>query len=317
MSNKTRKPSVYRFFDRKIQIKNKRRFIYPIAAIIGICVAVYLVRGIFEKKIEYKDAMKLFLGAQSATYSFQVDTSTGFPAVNCFGMFRHPGKVRLDMGGQMRCWYDLQTGKVTTLIPSAKVASIASLTKEQIKDINKSRVDLLYVQELLHRVCGDPTASVKKLGKNTIDSKKTIGYQFANSEVELNLWVDCETLNPLRIEYKMTYPDGTKCKIIATQIELDSEITDDLMTAVIPDGYTVKEVSNVSMDAEKMAKLNKKVTELTMAIPVLQKAMEEYQSIPGEQVDSKKKSLEKMQDIQNKVGTLTKEVNAMKEAVIE
>ncbi len=226
----------------------------------------------------------------------------------------------MDMGGEMRFWYDLQTGKVTSLAINAKVAGVANLSKEQIKEFNKSRIDLLYIQELLPGLCDAPAASVKKLGKCKIYGTKAVGFQFAQGETEIEFWADYETLNPLKIEYKMRYPDGTKCKIVANQIRLDSNIDGTLMDAVIPEGYTVKDVSNFSMDTEKIAQLNKcnkKTVELVTAISALRKTMEEYQSIPKEQTDSKSKALKEMQNAQNKVETLTKEVNAMKEAVIE
>ena len=105
-------------------------------------------------------------------------------------------------------------------------------------------------------------------------------------------------------------PDSNKVKqkLIITQIVLDPEIDDDLLSTSIPKGYTVEDVSNITTDPQITEKLNSKTAELRVLIQELKKAVQEYQSIPKEQVEARETSFENMQRIQKQVELLAKEI---------
>ena len=187
-----KKASVYHFFNKEYWVKNKRGLFYLMTAIIGASIAIYFILPVFEKKIAYKDMIKAFLNADSATYCFRIDDSV----VKGSGMCKQPGKVRLDMGNEMRFLYDFQTNKMTALVRNVKLASTRTLEKEQLEQVNENRMDLLYIQDMLRPFLADSNASITYLPKTYIGQIKAIGCHFVSPKTDMKFWVNYETLAP-------------------------------------------------------------------------------------------------------------------------
>ena len=82
---------------------------------------------------------------------------------------------------------------------------------------------------------------VEKIGEQTIDGQKAIGFVGRGQNEEVTIWADAETGHPLRIELHIGQMHS-----VMKNFQFDEPVDEALVSMNLPDGYTLQE-TNIEM----------------------------------------------------------------------
>jgi outer membrane lipoprotein-sorting protein len=137
-------------------------------------------------------------------------------------MFLEPGRLRADWESGVVTILDREAGKCLTLIPWDKE----------------------YVAEQLEPAAGvNPIESMRSLpdqagetlGEEEIDGRKAQGYKIFESDQEIEIWIDIETLNPVFMEY---WTPGKELRQTNTGFKVNIPLDESLFSLAPPADYT-------------------------------------------------------------------------------
>jgi hypothetical protein len=124
---------------------------------------------------------------------------------------------------------DLDSARMLTLDPKTKGAAYIDI-QGPLQEGTKNLLEL--VRKTITNLKDLP---VQELGQHNIDGHKAIGFRESNPNVELTIWADPKTAQPIRIELLL----AQKSLYILKNIEFDVQIDESLVSMEVPAGYTL------------------------------------------------------------------------------
>jgi outer membrane lipoprotein-sorting protein len=126
------------------------------------------------------------------------------------------------------------------------------------------------IYELFTNYLHMPGYSVKKLGKERIGDRLSLGFRVTMRDEDLGLlqhdiWTDPETRLPIRIDFTGHAPDGQTLELVTTDIVFDEPL-DDALFDFEPEGFQIIDESDLQAPATE--------EQQTSAAPVLEGASE-------------------------------------------
>ena len=123
--------------------------------------------------------------------------------------------------------------------------------------------------------------TVKDLGSSELHGKSVRILQSRVEDRIYTIWIDLQTNYPMQIERKMKKPDGSDHKTSFTEIQIDTDLDDDLFSLEPPEGYYFRKIVDQRSSYKK--KLMVKMSSLLRVLVMYQfKHNDQY---PGELVD--------------------------------
>jgi outer membrane lipoprotein-sorting protein len=124
---------------------------------------------------------------------------------------------------------DLDNARMLTLDPKTKGAAYVDI-QGPLQEGTKNLLEL--VRNIVTNLKDLPA---QELGQRNIDGHKAIGFRESNPNVELTIWADPKTAQPIRIELLL----AQKSLYILKNIEFDVQIDESLVSMDIPADYTL------------------------------------------------------------------------------
>ena len=230
--------------NRIIRVKEGIRTLPPI---MRTAAAVLIMAGIFGfltwlnsssgGRTAFADVVEPFLTAHTATFTLTIHVRDAQPQT-AEGMFFEPGSSRWTMPGGEVIITDTQQGKMMTLVPSQKEATLMEVglpgevsAQSRFNILPGIRKHIEDAQEV-----GDE--SVEFLGEQEKDGIVAIGYRAAASDTAITVWADATSKLPLWIEQSMEMMPR-KVTVVISNIAYNVELDRSLFSLEAPEGYSL------------------------------------------------------------------------------
>jgi len=219
------------------------------AAVIIIAIALFVGINYFSSSIDvaapaFADAIRPFLAAQTATYTCTTEGPNNLPSFSIKGMFAEPGRMRSEIAGPIETIQivDIQKGEAVHLMPEQKTAMVMKMENMTVEKKRQAGINIFDdIRRQLQQAQDANNGDVEYLGERQIDGINTDGYRLREAHgIEIAVWVDPESLLPVRIEYDMAGMPGKQMKLVMSNFEFNVELDDSLFSLQIPEGYTVR-----------------------------------------------------------------------------
>jgi hypothetical protein len=148
--------------------------------------------------------------------------------------------------GKMVSISDFENAKMLTLLPDQKKAVVFNLKNAPNDPAELDKFNHFERLRQLLREQRDRQVSYERLGEQTIEGRKAIGFRFDNPIGTLTMWGDPKTGDPIRIEN--VYSGVPKTVVVMTQFEMNPELDAELFTTNVPADY---ELQSFDIDASK------------------------------------------------------------------
>jgi outer membrane lipoprotein-sorting protein len=184
------------------------------------------------------------VSAKSARFQAEV-TIDGQPRQTAKVAFLAPAKYRMEFGTMVSI-SDFENAKMLTLLPDQKKAVVFNL-KNAPND--PAALDKYSHFERLRQLLREQQVRqvpYERLGEQTIDGQKAVGFRFDYPIGTLTMWGDPTTGNPVRIEN--VYSGVPKTVVVMTHFEMNAQVDAELFTTNVPAGFTAQ---SFDIDASK------------------------------------------------------------------
>lgn len=176
--------------------------------------------------------------AKTARFQMVVQVA-GQPEAKARAFFKLPNRLRQEMDYGLVFISDWEVGKMVTLTPAAKQASVISLLNQPAASKQGSQNPFESTRDLLRRAIADPQTKVESLGTKTIDGRQLLGFRIPMALQTTTVWADPDTRFPVQIEADLAGPPATH--VVMSGYEFNVELDEALFSLTIPDGFTVAE----------------------------------------------------------------------------
>jgi outer membrane lipoprotein-sorting protein len=206
---------------------------FAAAAVIIIAVVIGLIfLGVMGKGgVAWADVIKPILSAKTAKFDMIVGQEGSGAVIT--DMVKGSRIRRTIEGINQAVIIDLETSKILTLEENTKTATYIDL-----KNLPPIKNYLELLRNVISKLENTPGFEVKRLGEKNIDGKEAVGFMATCPVLELTIWADRETANPIRIEQK-----ENNLNVICKNFQFDLEMDDSLFSMDVPDGYKLQQMN--------------------------------------------------------------------------
>jgi outer membrane lipoprotein-sorting protein len=212
----------------------------PVAAVVIFVLAVTGVALWFHSAgttPAVADFIKPLCDAKTAKFKMEIQVE-GQPPQELKVTFLAPDHIRQDMAGGVANIVDFHKGKIVSLDPKSKratVLSFANMPKEnqQMNPVAQLRSQLIEAEK-------NPDAKRESLGEKKIDGRQAVGYRFTSPAQVLTIWGDAKTALPIRVESQIKLIP--KMATTWTDFQFDVPVDESLFSLQPPADYTVVDV---------------------------------------------------------------------------
>jgi outer membrane lipoprotein-sorting protein len=226
-------PNIWRTF-----MKNRMTKLAAAAAIVvAVFLGAHFVGGPDMSGVAFANVVRPLLAARTATFTL-TRRAEDQPPLSYDMMYKEPLLSRSLMPGGLILVGDMNQGKIVTLLPSKKKATISIVPPEA-----RNKGGLLDIRRLIREAQQHEQESVEFLGKQQVDGHPAIGFRIQY----MTIWADSVTLLPIRIECILPSLAGREHEIVEmTDFVFDIELKESLFSLEVPEGYTVVTNFNAS-----------------------------------------------------------------------
>lgn len=199
-------------------------------------VLVWLTAGNAGSSVAWADVQQRIRDARTMTFTMTTRLKD-MPEMVVKMMLKEPGLMRQEFIKPEKgvSIMDVSKAQMLTLMPKEKKAIRIHLG-ELPEAIRKKHEKQNYLAELKKLI----EESESELGEKDLDGRQVKGYRVAKLGIDLSIWVDAKTGEPVQIE--MTMFDD-KAKVVMTDLAFNTELDDALFSLEVPQGYTPLEMS--------------------------------------------------------------------------
>ncbi len=207
-----------------------------VAAVAGT--ATFLTLGNGGATSAWAAVQETIRNAQTCAFRMTVHMQ-GLPGMELKVMVTESGLMRQEMIKPDRgvTIMDFRTGKALSLMEEQKMAIIiefSGLMEEAAEELRKQ----FQQQNMMDHLKRLIEEAETELGEKEIAGRPAIGYQVKMEDIVMTAWVDAETGKLLEME--MTFFQG-ETRMVMSDFEFGMELSDDLFSMEVPEGYTVME----------------------------------------------------------------------------
>lgn len=199
-------------------------------------VLVWLTAGKGGSSVAWADVQQRIRDARTMTFTVTM-RQKDMPEMVMKMMLKEPGLMRQEFTKPAKVVniMDISQGKMLCLIPQEK--KVLRVDLGELPDaIRKKHEEQNYLAEMKKLI----EESESELGEKDLDGRQVKGYRLSKlGIVDMTIWVDAKTGKPVQIE--MALFGGATA--VMTELEFDAELTDDLFSLEVPEGYTLLETS--------------------------------------------------------------------------
>jgi outer membrane lipoprotein-sorting protein len=180
------------------------------------------------------DFVKPILEAKTAKFTMKYEAE-GQPAMTFRVAFLAPNRMRQDLPNGVVNITDFEKGKIVSVAPKEKRATIISLT-----NMPKDKTPPNYFAQLQSQLLDSekkPDVKREPLGEKEIGGRRVVGFRISSPAQVLTLWGDPKTGMPVRIETDVNVLPRTKTTW--TDFEFNMAVDESQFSLEPPAGYTV------------------------------------------------------------------------------
>jgi outer membrane lipoprotein-sorting protein len=214
---------------------------YAAAACVLAALVWFLAPG-SSAAAAYTKLVHAVVSAKSARFHAEIAVE-GQPKQIAEVAFLAPARYRMEFGNMVSI-SDFENAKMLTLIPNQKKAVVFNLKNAANDPGTLDKLNHFERLRQLLRNTRDP--AYERLGEQTIDGRKAIGFRLDTPISTLTLWGDAQTGDPVRIE--SIYSGIPRTVVVMTQFEMNPELDADQFAASVPPGY---QAQSFDIDASK------------------------------------------------------------------
>ena len=208
------------------------------AAIIVIGV-VWLMSLSNARAFAIDELVENVMNARTAKYDMTA-TLVGGPTQKMKAYYLAPGHSRLELENGSINIADLEAGKLVSLDPKNKRATVLNLTNRPAAARDQMAGNQFeLVRDLLHQAQDDPDAKIESLGEKQIGGRTMIGFELVVASQHMTVWADPETRFPATIAATMAGPPETT--VVMSNYEFNVKLDEDMFSVAIPEGYQIME----------------------------------------------------------------------------
>ena len=249
------------------------KYVAAAAIIIAALTVVFQFGGSMEG-VAFAEAVKPFLDARTASFDVALESGNQPIQMSHF-LCMSPGLIRQTMSDGTINIADYQQNKAISLNPKQKTAKLTWLVPSR----GAGTSDVLgQMQQRIERAVNLSDKSVERLGHRFIDGRDAVGFRVKlygeqnylvgwQNRGTFTIWTDPNMKYPIRLEW---YDEAYGINTIATNIELNVEIDQSLLSVEAPEGYTLIEAEDnglqelpTTVDEEKIITNLRQWTDLT------------------------------------------------------
>jgi len=215
---------------RRIIMKSKiTRIAAAAAIIITALITFYFVGNPLGATVTFADVIKPILNARTVVFDMIVGSEETGPVMHDIVV---GSKIRRTFSNMDTILIiDLDNAKMLTLDPTSKTAAYIDI-QGPLQEGTKNFLE--FVRNIVNNLKDMPA---QELGQKDIDGRKAIGFYVADKpNIELTIWADPDTAQPIRIELLM----GQSLYILKN-IEFDVLVDETLVSTDVPAGYTLSQ----------------------------------------------------------------------------
>ena len=199
--------------------------------IIAVVIGLNFLGVIGKGGVAWADVIKPILSAKTAKFDMIIgQEGTGAVITDMV----KGSRIHRTVGGiNQAAIIDLETSKILTLDENTKTAVYVDL-----KNLPQIPNYIEHLRNVISKLENTPGFEVKKLGEKNIDGKEAVGFMAACPGLEVTIWADSQTADPLRIEQK-----ENNLSVICKNFQFDLEMDDSLFSMEVPAGYTQQQMA--------------------------------------------------------------------------
>ena len=225
-----RRPSLK---ERIITMKRWIRYAAAAVIVIGVgCAIGVLLFGSDGTNVAFGDVRDRILKVQTIRFKMHMTMTVNGKQQTMTSTMQamEPGLMRVEMPGGAINIVNMERGESLTLIPQRKMAVRTKMLNVP-EDIRKQNDQLGKLKEFIQ-------GADEELGEKQIDGKRAVGYRVSKGGQAMEVWVDPDTMNPVRIEMAVS---GGEATVTLTDFVMNPELDESLFSLEAPEGYTVEE----------------------------------------------------------------------------
>lgn len=205
-----------------------------IAVAAVIIIAVLIGINPFETSITFAQVVKPILNAKTVILDLIIGGDESGPVAHEIVVDSRIRRTLSNMPNLTQI-LDLEGGQMLVLDTESKVGSYINI-EGQLQDATQNYVKFL--KQVIRQV---QDGQVEKIGEQTIDGQKAIGFVGRGQNEEVTIWADAETGHPLRIELHVG-----QMYAVMKNLQFDEPVDEALVSMNLPDGYTLQK-TNIEM----------------------------------------------------------------------
>ncbi|MFC1783947.1 hypothetical protein ACFL02_10280 [Planctomycetota bacterium] len=245
-ASQTKQSLTIKLKERLITMKNITKIAATfiiVAGIIGMIV-VFTHTG----KPSFAEIVKPLL-ARTVTYKVTV-YSEGQPTQSQEHMFMAPARLRQNTPDRGVMIIDYVQGKSLALMEKQKIA--VQVDMENMPDYQMEQEIIFFkIRDVMQQAQQNEALSVELLGEKQIDGRPAEGYQTSLELLDIIVWADTETQQPLRIEVTMEGLLGKEIRSVMYDFAFDVDLDPSLFSLEPPEDYKViSQTVDASLPAE-------------------------------------------------------------------
>ncbi|MBN1974790.1 MAG: hypothetical protein JW787_14210 [Sedimentisphaerales bacterium] len=194
--------------------------------IIAIFTGMYFIGNPFGATITFAEALKPIINAQIVEFDIFIgDEETGLKIHD----IAKGSRIRRTVEAvNQTTIIDFETLKLLTLEHKSKTAVVIDM--KNLQDVPENYFNRL--RDLVSELEIDPNFVVEDLGQLEIDGRQAVGFIATSPKMEVVLWADIKTAQPIRIEQR-----GQQMNAICKNFNFDVQMDDSFFSLDIPEDY--------------------------------------------------------------------------------
>jgi hypothetical protein len=193
----------------------------------AVFIGVHYIGNPFGTTVTFAQVIKPILNARTVVLDFIAGPEGKGPVIHDIVVGNRIRRTISNMETIMII--DLDSARMLTLDPKTKGAAYIDI-QGPLQEGTKNLLEL--VRKTITNLKDLP---VQELGRHNIDGHKAIGFRESNPNVELTIWADPKTAQPIRIELLL----AQKSLYILKNIEFDVQVDESLVSMEVPAGYAL------------------------------------------------------------------------------
>ena len=200
------------------------------AAAAVIIIAVTGIRYTMAPSVTFAQVVEPILNARTIICDMIIGDDENDPVMHEIIVGSHIRRTMSNMSN-MAMVIDLDAEQMLSLDSESMTAAYIDISGD-LGQMTQSYVNAL--RNLITRLKDNP--NIQNLGEQMIDGHRAIGFTGGNSNEEVTVWADAETLLPVRIYLRV----GQMSAILKNFV-LDADVDESLISIDVPPGYTLKD----------------------------------------------------------------------------